>query len=350
MIEKTPFDLGYAMPAEWEPHEATWLAWPKNSHSFPGELLQEVEKTYVKIIEELSIGEKVNLLVDNEEQEKKAKEMLSESKLLVPGNVFFHRIATGDIWFRDFGPIFIKRKDIRRNDVGYTHWLFNAWGNKYDEIKPDVHVPEKMPLRGLKGFNVPVVLEGGSIDTNGLGTFLTTEQCLLNRNRNPGLSKGKIEGFLRSYLGAINVIWLKDGLAGDDTDGHIDDIARFVSRDMVVCASEDDERDENYNALRENFEIINRAQDQDGNELKVVRFPMPKKAEFEGQRVPASYVNFYIANKSVLVPIFNDENDKKALEIIGKLFPGRRVVGIDCRAMVVGFGTIHCATQQQPAE
>lgn len=348
MSDKTPFDLGYAMPAEWEPHDATWLAWPKNTYSFPGDTLQEVERTYVRIIEEISAGEKVELLVDSEGQEEKARKMLSDSRV-VAGNVFFHRIPTGDIWFRDFGPIFIKRKDIRRNDVAYTHWLFNAWGNKYDDIKQDVHVPEKMPLRQFKGFNVPMVLEGGSIDTNGLGTFLTTEQCLLNKNRNPELSRGRIEGYLRSYLGATNVIWLKDGLEGDDTDGHIDDIARFVSRDVVVCAFEDDAGDENYNALKANFDIINKAQDQDGMELKVARLPMPGRIEYEGRRLPASYANFYIANSAVLVPVFGDANDSRALDMLGRLFPTREVVGIDCRAMVVGFGTIHCATQQQPA-
>lgn len=346
--DRMPFELGFVMPAEWEEHEATWLAWPKNKLSFPGEILQEVEKTFLRIIEVLSKKERVNLLVDDEETEKRVGGLLASQNANM-GNVSFFRIPTGDVWFRDFGPIFITRRDIHRFDIGYTHWRFNAWGNKYDDLKPDAHVPEKMPLRGFRGFEVPMVLEGGSIDTNGLGTFLTTEQCLLNKNRNPELSKDQIEGYLRRYLGAINVIWLKEGIAGDDTDGHIDDLARFVSRDMVVCAVEEDPNDENYGVLMANFQLLVRSNDQDGNELKVVRLPMPKKLEYGGQRLPASYMNFYIANKTVLVPVFNDANDGKVLEIFGKIFRDREIVGIDCRALVNGFGTIHCATQQQPA-
>jgi len=347
-IDRTPFELGYRMPAEWEEHEATWLAWPKNKYSFPGEILPAVEKTYVEIIEALLPNERVNLLVDDEAAGKRVIEIFSSRKGNT-SNLILYKIPTGDVWFRDFGPIFITRRDVHRSDVGYTHWKFNAWGNKYDEIKPDVNVPEKMPLVGLRGFEVEMVLEGGSIETNGLGTFLTTEQCLLNKNRNPELSKGRIEGYLRSYLGAINIIWLKNGIAGDDTDGHVDDIARFVSRDMAVCAVEEDPNDENYTALKANFDLINSSRDQDGNELKVVRLPMPKRIEYEGQRLPASYMNFYIANKTVLVSVFNEENDKKVLDIMQKIFPSRKIIGIDCRALVTGFGAVHCVTQQQPA-
>jgi agmatine deiminase len=348
LIDKTPFELGYVMPAEWERHYATWISWPKNQESFRGSVLAEVEGAYLKIVEELSKGERVEILVDNEDEKARVAKMLDSTGSLKE-NIGFHAISTTDVWIRDYGPIFIKRSDIRRIDIAYTHWKFNAWGMKYEGMAEDTHVPEKMPLREFKGFRIPIVLEGGSIDTNGIGTFLTTEQCLLNKNRNPELSRGKIEGFLRSYLGAFNVIWLGEGLEGDDTDGHVDDIARFVSRNTVVCAYEEDSSDANYEALDRNFRILQGSEDQDGKKLNVIKMPMPGKVEKDGMRLPASYMNFYISNKSVLVPIFAVENDKKAIDILKELFPGRNIVGIDCRGLIEGFGAIHCATQQQPS-
>ncbi len=347
-MDMSPFSLGYRMPAEWEKHEATWLAWPKNPNSFPGKVLAEVEVTFLRIIEELSRGERVGLLVDSKAAQDMVMRRISSTDADTD-NIAVHMIPTGDIWFRDFGPIFVSRSGGAGREIGYTHWRFNAWGNKYDEIKPDTHVPEKMPLSGFRKFEIPMVLEGGSIDTNGKGTFLTTEQCLLNRNRNPHLSRMDIETYLREYLGDTNTVWLKEGIEGDDTDGHVDDIARFVSHDTVACAYEEDADDENHAALAANFELLCRSRGQDGNFLKVVRLPMPGRMEYEGSRLPASYANFYIANEVVLVPTFEDENDGRALGIIRRLFPGRKVVGIDCRAMIVGFGAIHCATQQQPA-
>ncbi len=343
-----PFSLGYRMPAEWEKHEATWLAWPKNANSFPGKALLDVERTFLRIIEVLSHGERVNLLLDSEAARERVMPRISSTDANLD-NIVVHRIPTGDIWFRDFGPIFVSRSGVAGREIGYTHWEFNAWGNKYDEIKPDAHVPDKMPLSGFRRFEVPMVLEGGSIDTNGMGTFLTTEQCLLNKNRNPHLSRMDIETYLREYLGDTNTIWLKEGIEGDDTDGHVDDIARFVSRDTVACAFEEDTDDENHAALAANFELLCRSRDQDGNSLKVVKLPMPGRIWYDGSRLPASYANFYIANKAVLVPAFGDERDDEALGIIRSLFPGRKAVGIDCRSLVIGFGTIHCATQQQPA-
>ncbi len=348
MIENVPFGLGYAMPAEWERHHATWISWPKNLNSFRENVLKDVERAYVRIIEELSANEKVEILVDSEAEKARVADILSASNSR-KDNVNLHIIPTKDVWIRDYGPIFIRRADIRRIDLAYTHWKFNAWGDKYGEMKDDTHVPELMPLREFRKFKVDMVLEGGSIDTNGLGTFLTTEQCLLNKNRNPELSKGKIEGFLRSYLGALNIIWLGEGLEGDDTDGHVDDIARFVSKDTVVCAYEEDANDSNYIALERNFKILENAEDQDGNRLRVIKMPMPGKVEVDGMRLPASYLNFYMANRLVLVPTFSSKNDSTAIGIMEKLFPERKVVGIDCRGLVEGFGAIHCATQQQPA-
>lgn len=345
--DNLPYDLGYRMPAEWERHEATWIAWPKNPDSFPAEILPKVENAYIKIIEELKKSEKVNILVDDMQAEKAVKGFL-KAKGVSASNLALHRIPTSDVWFRDYGPIFITRKDPPKA-LAYTKWVFNAWGSKYDDLKRDSEVPERMPIKDITKFEAQMVLEGGSIDTNGLGTFITTEQCLLNRNRNPTLNRPGIESRLRNYLGATNIIWLKDGIIGDDTDGHVDDIARFVNSNTIVCATESDKSDANYAALADNLSALKRAKDHSGVKLNVVQLPMPKAVVYNGLRLPASYANFYIANGVVLVPVFNDANDAKALRILSSLFPGRRVVGIDCRALVYGFGAIHCITQQQPS-
>ncbi len=342
--DKLPFELGYRMPAEWEKHEGTWISWPKNSDSFPNEIIEEVEKTYIQMITELQKHEKVNLLIDDGISEKIVRELFQLNKMST-SNLILHKIHTSDVWFRDYGPIFVTKD----GKVAFTHWKFNAWGNKYEDLVLDTDVPTRMPLSDFKGFDVPIVLEGGSIDVNGLGACLTTEQCLLNKNRNPQLSKDQIGKYLHDYLGATNLIWLKEGIAGDDTDGHVDDLARFVSKDTVVCAVEENKEDENYNALKSNLAILRKSKDQDGNKINVVPLPMPKPVIYEGQRLPASYTNFYIANETVLVPIFKDENDKKAIEILQKLFPDRKVIGINCRELVYGFGAIHCVTQQQPS-
>jgi agmatine deiminase len=230
-----------------------------------------------------------------------------------------------------------------------TKWIFNAWGNKYDDLKPDdASGREVASATGLEVIEPGFVLEGGSIDTNGLGTCITTEQCLLNRNRNPLLKKADIERVLDGFLGFKNIVWLKSGIAGDDTDGHVDDIARFVDERTVVCMVEDDERDENHAALKSNLEILQSARDERGRKLSVVPVSMPKKMVGDGERLPASYANFYIGNSAVLVPVFGDVNDGPALGAIGKAFPGREIVGINCEALVYGFGGIHCVTQQQP--
>ncbi|MDE1860417.1 MAG: agmatine deiminase family protein [Candidatus Micrarchaeota archaeon] len=342
-MTETPFSLGYKMPAEWEEHDATWLSWPKDPESFPEEILPRVEDSYIRMIDALHRNERVCLLVDDEKSERRVAQLL-KSNGIDSTNIAMHRIPTSDVWFRDYGPIFVTKK----GGVAFTRWRFNAWGGKYEELKRDAQIPDKIPLGGIRGFNVQMVLEGGSIDMNGLGTCLTTEQCLLNSNRNPSMGKSQIEKNLADYLGATNIIWLKSGIEGDDTDGHVDDLARFVNRDTVVCAVESNHRDDNYNALKDNYAILEQAKDQDGKKLKVVQIPMPGKVLYNGQRLPASYANFYIANKTVLVPIFDDPNDQKALGILGKLFPERKVVGINCRDLVYGFGSIHCVTQQQP--
>jgi agmatine deiminase len=336
----TPFKLGYRMPAEWERHEATWLSWPKDPTTFPTHIIDKVESIYVEMVEALASGERVNILVDNEDSEKKVSSIINSTK-----NVVFQKINSVDVWVRDYGPIFVKN-----SRVAATKWIFNAWGNKYDDLKSDnqtgleIAASTRLPI-----FKPGIVLEGGSIDANGVGTILTTRQCLLNRNRNPRLSQNEISSYLMEYLGATNIIWLQSGIAGDDTDGHVDDIARFVNVNTIAYMLEDDASDEDYTPLKKNYEILKLAKDQDGRKLDLVPIPMPKKkVRSKEGRLPASYANFYIGNSVVLVPTYSDKNDDRALEIIKSLFPGRKVVSIECSPLVFGFGSIHCVTQQQP--
>ncbi len=350
MNAEVPSGLGYRMPAEWGDHEGTWIAWPKNVLSFPEDILPSAESAYAEIIKALFGNEIVHVLVDSDEYEKRATKILAQHGVIEDEEkIEFHEIPTADVWFRDYGPIFVMREVDHNRDVALTHWGFNAWGNKYDDLLMDANIPDQLPLGSMRRFKAPMILEGGSIDVNGLGTCLTTEQCLLNRNRNPQLGRKKIEKNLSEYLGVTNPIWLKEGIVGDDTDGHVDDLARFVNADTVLCAVEENSEDENYMALRSNLEILEGSVDQDGKKLKVDKLPMPGRVEYHGQRLPASYANFYIANNVVLVPVFRDRNDAKALEVIGRHFPYRKVVGIDSRALVAGFGAIHCMTQQEPS-
>ncbi|MDE1858166.1 MAG: agmatine deiminase family protein [Thaumarchaeota archaeon] len=339
-MKETPSALGYRMPAEWEKHGATWLSWPKDPNTFPPEILPKVEEAYAKMVAALSRDEEVRILVDDD----KARVRV-ESKLGRPGRVKFIVLKTADVWMRDYAPTCVKG-----SDVALVKWRFNAWGNKYDDLLPDDEAgAELAALTGLRTFAPGVVLEGGSIDANGRGSLLTTEQCLLNPNRNPSLGKDAIEGVLRDNLGATNVIWLKDGIEGDDTDGHVDDIARFVADRTVLVATEQDRRDPNRSVLAEDRALLKRANDERGRDLEVVDLPMPPRIESADGRLPASHLNFYIGNGAVVVPTFGGDTDKVALSTISKAFPKREVVGIDCRALVYGLGTLHCVTQQVPA-
>jgi agmatine deiminase len=339
-----PLPPTYQMPSEWERHDGTWLAWPKDPLTFPEDIIGRVEETYGKMMAALSLGERVNLLVDDEAMERRVSGLFGRN-----GNISYYRIRTADVWMRDYGPIFVRKADGR---LAATKWIFNAWGNKYEELKADnLAGMEVARAAGVEILEPGIVLEGGSIDTNGRGTCLTTEECLLNRNRNPQLTKEQIEGYLTRFLGFTNFVWLGEGIVGDDTDGHIDDIARFVGRRMVVCMVEDDPSDENYEPLKRNLALLKGAKDEEGRGLDVVPVSMPrKKVGGEGEeRLPASYANFVIGNSVVLVPTFDDVNDGPALKKIAGAFPGRKVVGIDCEALVYGFGGIHCVTQQQPS-
>jgi agmatine deiminase len=340
----TPAGLGFSMPAEWAKHDSTWLSWPKNPLTFPPEIVSKVEAAYVQMIDALARGERVDLLVDDERTEDRVRSMLSAK------GVAFHRMKSADVWIRDYGPIFVK-KGGRGRAVAATKWEFNAWGSKYDDLLPDNATGlEVARSTGLRVFETGVVLEGGSIDVNGRGTLLTTEQCLLNKNRNPKLGKAQLERLLHDYLGAETVVWLGEGVAGDDTDGHVDDIARFVNEDTVVCMTEPDTGDVNHAALERDQALLSRHRDAQGRRLEVVPIAMPREVEGDDGRLPASYANFYVGNSAVLAPVFGDaRRDSAALETLSEYFHGRKMVPVDCRELVYGFGGIHCVSQQQPA-
>ncbi len=347
----SPFSLGYRMQAEWEPHAATWVAWPHERTDWPGKF-PPVPWAFAEIVRHLTRFERVYLLVEDAGAERRAGVMLKKSGANL-GRVDFFRIPTDRGWMRDSGPIAVRNA---AGEVAYTHWLFNGWAKYSDHRKDAVavtranrHLRRRLWRPVYNGRRV--VLEGGSIDTDGRGTFLTTEECLLSpeQARNPGVSREEMEGILRDYLGAARVLWLKRGIAGDDTHGHVDDLARFTGPQTVVVAAEEDPRDANFAPLRENRELLRLMKDAANQPLRVETLPMPAPVWFNGQRLPASYANFYIANGIVLVPVFNDANDRVALNTLAGLFPGREVVGIACRDLVLGLGTIHCMTQQEPA-
>lgn len=343
---KTPRQRGFRMPAEWEEQEAIWLSWPHNEITWPGKLLKEVENSYVEFVKALHAGQFIKLLVKDKSMKDKAKKMLSNAGVNI-SKVIFYRIPTVDAWIRDYGPTFLLSKDKKSKMM--VKWEFNAWGGKYQDLMEDTKIPFEMNKHlKLEMLKAGFILEGGSIEVNGAGTLLTTEQCLLNKNRNPGLRKEEIEKMLKENLDVSNILWLKEGIVGDDTDGHIDDLARFVNKDTVVCAYEDDKADDNYEILKENYEALCRMKTEDGKPLKIMKLPMPGYVGDEEGRLPASYANFYIGNESVAVPVFGSANDKKALSVLEKSFPKHRVVGINCRAFVYGLGTLHCASQQEP--
>ncbi|MCW3999648.1 MAG: agmatine deiminase family protein [Candidatus Bathyarchaeota archaeon] len=336
--------LGFYMPAEWQRHDAIWLAWPYDPTTFP-DRVEKVEATYVQIVGEIHESEHVNLFVIDEPTKKKVLRLFQAAGIDL-SKVDIYVTDYADVWFRDYGPIFVRNP---RHELAMIHWDFNSWGEKYETLLKDKEIPafinQKMKLRC---FRPGIVLEGGSIDVNGEGTLLTTEQCLLNSNRNPDLTKERIEQYLSDFLGVTHFIWLKRGILGDDTDGHIDDLARFVDPRTVVCAYQDDAGEADFGALQENYAVLCDATDQDGHKLRVIKLPMPKVVSDEGEQLPASYTNFYIGNTKVLVPVFDDPNDEKALAILQEMFPTRKVVGICCKDLVYGFGTLHCISQQQP--
>lgn len=336
------------MPAEWEPHAATWLAWPHNLDTWPGKFTP-IPGIYVELVTQLHVHEQVHICVNNAEAAAQLRPLLAQAGIDLAA-VTLYEIPTNDAWTRDYGPIFLTRLQHDTIELAVTDWLFNAWGQKYPPWDLDNMVPQKIASAlHLPVFAPGIVLEGGSIDVNGCGTLLTTEACLLNPNRNPSLTRAEIEDYLRAYLGVHKILWLGEGIVGDDTDGHVDDVARFVNPTTVVCATEDDPTDANYAPLRDNLRRLQKMSDQDGRPLQVIPLPMPAPVTHKGQRLPASYANFYIANGVVLVPTYHCSQDQQALAILQHLFPTRQVIGIACTDLVWGLGALHCITQQQPA-
>jgi agmatine deiminase len=355
-LDNTPRELGFRMPAEWERHEATWLAWPHNPTDWPGKF-QAIPWLYAEIIRLLAGRERVHLLVQDEKEQKRAASILKRAHANL-SNVSFHAWPTNRVWTRDSGPIFVRDAEGR---VAITDWHFNAWA-KYPDWQLDDQLPGRAAellglgswqptIRREDGSRHRIVLEGGSIDTNGQGVLLTTEECLLSevQQRNPGVSREQIENTFHDYLGIEQVIWLDRGVTGDDTHGHVDDITRFVGPSTIVTVVEPDTKDANHEPLAENLARLKAARTPDGKQLDLIELPMPRPVVFRGQRLPASYANFYVANGLVLVPTFHDPNDRIALAILAEAFPDREVVGIHCVDMIWGLGALHCMTQQQPA-
>jgi agmatine deiminase len=345
-----PAQLGWYMPAEWQPHEATWMAWPHQRDDWPGKFLT-IPWVYAEIIRHLHSGERVHLLVNDAGAEKRARAVLQKEGVALDQVRFFH-LTTDRAWIRDYGPLFLTNG---RGENAFTNWHFNGWA-KY----PDWHKDDAIPDQLETILNMPawkpasrarrVVLEGGSIDVNGAGLLLTTEECLLSKDqeRNPGLARADLEQVFADYLGIRKVLWLGNGIAGDDTHGHVDDLARFVAPGTVVTVVEKNVADPNHQPLQENLRRLKAMTDPEGRPFDVVELPMPEPVFFARQRLPASYANFYIANEKILVPTFNDPHDRLALGILADLFPTRQVAGIHAVDLVWGLGTIHCMTQQQP--
>ena len=344
-MNETPASLGYRMPAEWEPHSGTWLTWPHNIETWPDQDMQQVETEFLSIIQPLAKDESVHILVIDEKMEGSVASTLNDNNVEMK-NIFLHDIPTNDSWIRDYGPNFIVQRD---GIVATNDWDFDSWGRKYkwelDDLAGTI-IAEKL---GLHHFKPEIVLEGGAIEVNGAGTCITNESCILNPNRNNGISREALETTLKNYLGVSKIIWLHGEMQGDDTDGHIDNLARFVNPTTMVCVVEEDENDPNYSCLKKNFDRLKTATDQDEKPLEIIALPMPGHIGSPSERLPASYANFYIANKSVLVPVYNQPNDKQALAILEPLFPKREIIPIPSTTLIWGLGGVHCLTQQQPA-
>jgi len=337
------------MPAEWEPHAGTWLTWPRpDGISFPDKY-DTVPPVYAELIHHLVAVEEVYINVWDDRMESTVRALLAAHDVSL-ARVHFHHFKAYEPWCRDHGPIFLVRERDGRRERAIVDWGYNAWGGKYPPFDLDDAVPQHIAkLRGLSLFSPGIVMEGGALDVNGLGTLLTTKSCLLNPNRNPQLSAGDIERYLRDFLGVRQIIWLGDGIEGDDTDGHVDDLSRFINPTTIATVVEPDPADANHAPLRENLELLRAARDPQGRPFRIVELPMPRRLEYAGRRLPASYANFYIANELVLVPTYRDPRDAEAIEILQREFPGRRVVGIDSTELIWGLGSFHCISQQEPA-
>jgi agmatine deiminase len=345
-LAQTPAALGYRMPAEWERQEAVWLSWPHNRETWPGNF-RPIPGVFAGVAAQVSLREKVRINVASRHRARALSLIAKAGADMANVECFNH--PTNDAWCRDHGPIFV-RSD-RTGRVALTDWDFNAWGGKYPPFGKDNRIPERIGRAlGLRRFRKRMVLEGGSIDVNGAGLLLTTEACLLNRNRNPGLSRGQIERNLADFLGAGKVLWLGDGIAGDDTDGHVDDLSRFFSADGILTCVERGRSDANFRALDDNLERLRSFRTPSGRRFRIVELPMPAPVHRRGRRLPASYANFLVINGAVLIPAFRQpRRDRQAAEVLASCFPGREVIPIDCLELVWGLGTLHCISQQQPS-
>ncbi len=341
-----PAELGYRMPAEWEPHAATWFSWPRpEGISFP-DAYDRVMPTFARMVDALADSEAVCINVWDSAHEREVRRQLSKNGAR-EGHVRFYEHPAHEPWCRDHGPIFLKRAEAPETVI--VDWAYNAWGGKYPPFDLDDAVPTRVAeLLGLPVYEPSMILEGGSIEVNGAGTLLTTTSCLLNPNRNPDLSREQIEKNLRDYLGVRNILWLGDGIEGDDTDGHIDDLTRFVNRTTVVTVVEENEEDPNCLPLRENLETLKGMRLEDGSSMNILTLPMPARIDREDLRLPASYANFYIGNEVILLPVFSDRQDGPAIKVLEACFPSRKIVPIDCRELIWGLGAFHCLSQQQP--
>jgi agmatine deiminase len=348
-VKGTPAHNGFSFPPEWHPHKGTWISWPRpEGISFPGKYHEAIEDI-AGLITVLVAREEVHLNVPNENYQRIVTDFL-KTRGVNMRRVFFHFIPTNEAWARDHGPAFVLRKRGGKTQAAIVDWGFNAWGGKYPPWDADDNVPTRIAEElQLPVFYPGIVMEGGAVDFNGAGTVMTTTSCLLNRNRNKGLSKARIEKYLKDYYGQKHVIWLGEGIEGDDTDGHIDDLARFLDERTIAIGVESNKRDPNYAILQKARRALDRLRDQDGEPFNIVELPMPRPISYEGQRVPATYVNFYFANRALLVPTFGQrDRDRQAIKTLQAQFSNREVIGVDCRKLIWGLGAIHCFTQQQP--
>lgn len=344
-LSDSPLAQGFSFPAEWAKHTATWLSWPHKEASWPGKI-DTIYAPYIEFIKVVTEGELVRINVVNEDMKASVIFQLQNAGVDL-NKIEIFEFPTNDAWCRDHGPAFLINPTTRQKAI--VDWGYNAWGGKYPPFDLDDVIPTKIGNHfGLPVFNPGIVMEGGSVDFNGKGTILTTTACLLNKNRNPELSQQQIETYLQNYYGAEQILWLGDGIIGDDTDGHIDDITRFVNEDTVVTVVEEDKNDENYHILQENLETLKTMRLLNGKQLNIVELPMPDAVIYEDTRLPASYANFYIANSAVIVPTYRSKNDDKALDILTQCFPDRKVVGIDSTDIIWGLGSFHCLSQQEP--
>jgi agmatine deiminase len=346
MSNSTPKQLGYFHPAEFAPHASTWLSWPHKEASWPGKI-ETIFPIYAQFIKLVAEGETVNINVADEAMKTKALGYLQEVNADLT-KIQFHFHPTNDAWCRDHGPAFLVNPSAKKKVI--VDWGYNAWGGKYPPFDLDDVIPTLIGKKlNLPVYNPGIVMEGGSVDFNGKGTVLTTTACLLNPNRNPHLTQKQIEGYLRDYYGVDNILWLGEGIVGDDTDGHIDDLTRFVNEDTVVTVVEPNKSDDNYQPLKENLDLLKNLKLENGQKINIIELPMPAAITFQDQRLPASYANFYISNNYIVTPIFNDKNDDKALKILESAFPTRKVVGLNCVDVIWGLGAFHCLSHEEPA-